>query len=413
MRKRKTYIATAVCMVLICAMVAGCTAAVPTTGPQNLHSDPPATTTAPTTPATTPSTPVGTQPTDPEPTVTQPTQPADPAAHYTVTVEKTDETIGVQSATMILVFNDRGDLLEYWNGNVKILYTYDSQGRILSENAYYLSGELVEQTNYTYDADGRLIQTDGFNYSPAGVNTPYVVQYSYDSNGNLTGAYLYEHGELSGGYLYDENGNLTEVYWAGDLQHEWYTYTAEGKLKSEYTELFGEPKSGSEYFYDDSGRLIRVERFTIYSGKRKELTNTFTYDENGRCIRYDMGGFQGEQSYETYTYDAAGNMLSSEYHDYDGRDTGYYWTYDEEGRITSWKSTHRQGTYLFTWTYDDDGMVTALTKEPAAFGGPCTFVYTWPETELPQTVWETVVERIAAFTGVSVYTPERYARIYN
>lgn len=403
MRKCKFRITAALCVVLICAVVAGCVAA----GPANVQSHPPVTT--PTSISTTAPTPSATTP----PT-TGSTQPTDPTVRYTVTVEKTDETIGVQSETMILAFNERGELLEYWSGNIKILYTYDSQGRILSENAYYLSGELVEQTNYTYDADGRLIQMDGFDYSSAGVNIPYVVQYCYDSNGNLIEEQIYQSGELSGGHIYDANGNLIEVYWAGDLQHEWYTYTAEGKLKSKYTELYGEPQSGSEYFYDANGRLIRVERFIMSRDVRKELTNTFTYDENGRCIRYDMGGFQGEQSYETYTYDAAGRMLSSEYHHYEeSGSTGYYWTYDEEGRITSWKSTHRQDTYLFTWTYDDDGMVTVLTKEPTAFGGPCTFVYTWPETELPQTVWETVVERIAAFTGVSVYTPERYARIYN
>ena len=272
---------------------------------------------------------------------------------------------------------------------------------------------MVEQTNYTYDADGRLIQTDGFNYSSAGVNTPYVVQYSYDSNGNLIGEKVYRYGELTEEHTYDASGNLIEIRDVQYGRRKIFTYTAEGKLKSEYTELYGEPQSGSEYFYDANGRLIRVERYTIYSGKRKELAHSFTYDENGRCIRFDIGSFQGEQSYETYTYDAAGRMLSSEYHDYDGRDTGYYWTYDEAGRMTSWTSINRQGTTIFTWTYDEDGMVTVLTKEPTAFGGPCTFVYTWPETELPQTVWETVVERIAAFTGVSVYTPERYARIYN
>lgn len=412
MRKRNAYIASAVCMALIFAIMAGCAATAPTSG----QNDPPATTlttTPPSTSTTAPTAPTTIPPTAPEPTVTQPTQPANPAACYTVTVEKKDETFGWESATMILVFNDRGDLLEHWNGNIKILYTYDSQGRILSENAYYLSGELVEQTNYTYDADGRLIQTDGFNYSSAGVNTPYVVQYSYDSNGNLLEEQIYEHGELSGGYIYDVNGNLTEIYWAGNVQHEWYTYTAEGKLKSKYTELHGEPKSGSDYFYDASGRLIRVERFTIYSGKRKEQTDTYTYDDEGRCIRLDMGSFWEDPSYETYTYDDAGNMLSIEHHKHDGSSTGYYWTYDEAGRMTSWKSINRQGTTIFTWTYGDDGMVTALTKEPASFGGPCTFVYTWPETALPQTVWEKVVERIAAFTGVSVYTPERYAHIYD
>ncbi len=405
MRKRKNSITAAICMVLICAMTAGCTATVPTSGQNDspattLTTTPPSTsTTAPTTPATTPPT-------------TGSTQPTDPTIRYTVTVEKKDETHGIENATLIFVCNERGDLLEYWTDSLKFLYTYDSQGRILSENAYYLSGELVEQTNYTYDADGRLIQMDGFDYSSAGVNIPYVVQYCYDSNGNLIEEQLYQSGELSGGHIYDANGNLTEKYWAGDVQHEWYTYTAEGKLQSVYTELYGAPYSGCDYFYDENGNLIREERFIIYSDKRKEWANTYTYDENGRCIRYDMGGNWNEQSYQTYTYDAAGNMISCEYPSYDGRMTGHFWTYDEAGRMISYKFNSQQGPPSYIWDYDAKGVIYKLARTMPGADLIYSFHYTWPEAELPQQFLEEIASRIAKFTGASVYTPERYAWIY-
>ena len=403
MRKRKNSITAAICMVLICAMTAGCTATMPTSG----QNDSPATTLTTTPPSTS-----TTAPTAPEPTVTQPTQPVDPAACYTVTVEKKDETHGVENATLIFVFNERGDLLEYRTDSLKFLYTYDSQGRIISENAYYLSGELVEQTNYTYDTDGRLIQMDGFDYSSAGVNIPYVVQYCYDSNGNLIEEQIYQSGELSGVHIYDENGNLTEKYWAGDLQHEWYTYTAEGKLQSVYTELYGEPYSGCDYFYDENGNLIREERFIIYSDKRKEWANTYTYDENGRCIRYDMGSYKSEPSYQTYTYDAAGNMISCEYPSRDGRMTGYFWTYDEAGRMTSVKFNSQQGPPSYIWDYDAKGMIYKLTRTMPGADLIYSFHYTWPEAELTQHALEEIASRIAKFAGVSGYAPERHARIY-
>lgn len=75
-KKRKISITAAICMVLVCAMVAGCVAAGPTGGQQNLENDPHASTPS-STPATTPSTNGSTQPTDPKPTEPAPTEPID------------------------------------------------------------------------------------------------------------------------------------------------------------------------------------------------------------------------------------------------------------------------------------------------------------------------------------------------
>ena len=55
-----------------------------------------------------------------------------------------------------------------------------------------------------------------------------------------------------------------------------------------------------------------------------------------------------------------------------------------------------------------------MQAHPGYAGADITFSfhYTWPEAELPQQVWEEIASRIAAFTGVSVFAPKRYARIY-
>lgn len=407
MRKRKVSISAVICMVLLCAMIAGCVAA----GSTGTQTNPPATTltTVPTTPPTTsPSTTGGTQPTDPEPT--QPAQP-EVADCYTVTVRKKDQTYGYYDETLALVYNEKGQLLEYQAGYRKLLYTYDEDGNMSCRKMYNSAGEQMEQIDYTYDAQGRLVQTKGFGY--AEVYTTYKTEYIYDENGNLIHKKDYQNGELFTEEVYDAAGNLLEgfSYMGGGYDsHSVYTYGEAGNLLSVETERGGEAYSGWYYFYDKDGRLVREERFLMSRGERKELTNTYTYDENGRCIRYDMGGFQGEQSYETYTYDAAGNMLSSEYHHYqESGSTGYYWTYDEEGRITSWKSTNRQGTTTYTWEYDEQGNVGKFAQDTMTY----SFSYTWPEAQLPQAAWEEIFHRIAAFTGLSVYDPETYARIYD
>lgn len=406
MRKRNARIPAALCLALICAMIAGCVAAGPTGERQNIDNVPPATT-----PTNSPST-AATQPTATAPT--QPAQPEDPNRH-TVTVLKEDKTYGYYNETMVLVYNEKGQLLEYQARYRKRLYTYDEAGNISSHKTYNSAGELIEQFDYTYDAQGRLVQTKGFGY--AEVYTSYKNEYIYDENGNLIHKKSYQNGELFSEERYDTNGNLLEggTYYGGGYDtYSVYTYDDAGKLLQVYSEKGGEPSGGCEYFYDANGRLIREERYLISKGVRKELTNTYTYDENGRCIRYDMGGFQGEKSYETYTYDAAGNMLSSEYHHYEeSGNTGYYWTYDDAGRMTSWTSTNRQGTTVYTWDYDAQGNACRFTQNTEGAGFTYTFCYTWPDAQLPQAAWAEITGHIATFTLLSVYTPETYARIYD
>lgn len=407
-KKLKGILVTLVCMVLLCAIVTGCTAAGSTGGQQNLENDP-STTQPSTPPVTSPSTTVGTEPADP-----QPTEPEEPNG-ILITVEKEDNVYDSVNETMKLVFDDNGNLVEYWVGIRKLVYTYDDRGNMLSKSIYYQSGELNSQTNYTYDEAGRLVKTEGFGY--AEVYTTYMSEFFYDDAGNLIREKAYENGELWKEEVYDANGNILEgfSYMGGGYDfHSVYTYDEAGKLQSIRTDRSGEPRSGGDYFYDEAGRLIREEIFQISNGERKELVNTYTYDENGRCIRYDIGGYQGEQSYETYTYDDAGRMLSSEYHHYqESGNAGNYWTYDEAGRITSWTSTNRQGTTVYTWEYDEQGNACKHTQDTAGTDFVYSFHYTWPEETLPQEAWDMIRLLMDQFSLVSVYTPEVYARIYD
>ena len=406
MKNAKISLVTAICMVLICTIVIGCAAALTTDGAQLQQG---------TEPEPQPTTPPGTSgdlSTEPKQTEPAPTAPV-ASANLTVTVEKMCKTYGSYDAIMTLAYNEKGDLVELRKDSRSMQYTYDDQRNLICQKTYFPEGELIAQTSYTYDAFGRLTQTEGFGYNE--VYTEYLTQYTYDENGNLIHQKNYTDGELLSEFLYDAKGNLVEAnsYYGGEYDlRTVYTYRADGKLQRSETERGGALYSGWEYFYDENGRPIRQERFIMSDGVRKELTNTYTYDENGRCIRYDMGGFQGEHMHETYTYDAMGNMLSSVYTGYDGSTVGYRWCYDGDGRMLSWTSETRMGTTTYTWDYDAQGNVIALTQDAAGTQMKYTFQYTWPEAELPQEVWEQITEQIAVFTGVSLYTPEIYSRLY-
>lgn len=362
-KKPKISIIAAVCMVLICAIVVGCAA-------------------------------------------------AGPNVRYTITVQKKDMMLkDADAETMVLSYDGSGYQLERQFGAYTVRRTYDEKGNVLSYKKYIsASEELTEETDYFYNRAGQLIRAEGFGCGDWDVRVDYLREYSYDDAGNMTHEQTYQDGELFEEYYYDAIGNLTEEfrYYGGGYDiHTVYTYTEDGKLLSNYTERGGELYSGWDYFYDESGRIVREERFTISDGVRKELTNTYTYDENGRCVRYDMGGFQGECSYEIYSYDAAGNMLSSMYTDREGETTGYRWTYDAQGRMLSMESVSKGYNFKHTWTYDAQGNVETMSGQ----GNRYTFSYSLAEVTMPQKMQEEIRRYFAGFTGLSVYTPDNYSRL--
>ena len=99
-------------------------------------------------------------------------------------------------------YNDQGKILTVYNNANRqtASYTYNEDGDLIAKSDYY--GDWT----YTYDNNGRLL-TEQADYG-------WCVNYTYDDSGKLTkmvSGYLNEDPEWTELYTYDANGNLSKI----------------------------------------------------------------------------------------------------------------------------------------------------------------------------------------------------------
>ncbi len=139
-RMPKISLIAAICMVLICAIVAGCAAAGSTGAQQGPEKDPPATTTPTSTPETSPATNPTTKPTEPKPTDPAPTDPSN------------DEL-----AKFNALF---GDVYGWYNKALTSEYTTPAQLDLM----LFFLGEFREESNQVTDSERAQLK-DLYGYS--------------------------------------------------------------------------------------------------------------------------------------------------------------------------------------------------------------------------------------------------------
>lgn len=206
-------------------------------------------------------------------------------------------------------------------------YTYDSLGRLISEETPYATktftynagdlrtsfkvadGDTVYLNNtYTYDSIGRLTKVNGSNAQAT---------YTYDANGNLSTT------------TYNNNTSAVYSYNAGNLPTKvqnkkntavlsWYDYT----YGRDGNQLTKKDNLGREttYTYDGLNRLTKEAQ--TGSGA---FTNSYTYDDYSNRAAATLAGTAA-----SYTYDANNRLLSST----QGANTTIY-AYDDQGNLTS------------------------------------------------------------------------------
>ncbi len=204
----------------------------------------------------------------------------------------------------------RGGDHEYYSEKIEeTIYTYDAEGKILSEDTYE-AGKKTRTICYTYDDSGKLLEvrdssdyywqirtydsygnfvavTNGYHNPSRKAETTHY-QNTYE-NGKLLESTGYENGVLCSYEKYDHAGNLIlDIYYLC------------------WIEVDGEPYR-NEYEYDENGRLIRHFSSEIgIDGQRYDYTFIYTYDENGWLTSkktYYFDELSGEYipSYETVT----------------------------------------------------------------------------------------------------------------
>ena len=269
-------------------------------------------------------------------------------------IEVTDRNNRVRSFTYDALNRPKEEIWLDEEGNPirTITSTYDSGSQLTkisdSDSTYTL----------TYDLRGRLIAMD--NAGTPGVPNV-VLNYSYDSNGNLL-----EMTDSLGGittYTYDELNRVSKIAQNGSGVSEKrvdFSYNTLGQYEAinRYSDLDGTNLViGTTYVYDELNRLSslthsnglsknvafynfaydaasRITQITDIDG----ITN-YNYDERNQLIGADRSDENNPD--ESYSYDANGNRISSHLHsNYTTGDNNrlesdgvYNYEYDGEGNL--------------------------------------------------------------------------------
>jgi YD repeat-containing protein len=312
------------------------------------------------------------------------------------------------------VFDQRGRLRAVLTPDAKLLYQYDSEGR-LAELRVERAGK-TDTVLYEYDKHGRLVTLEHGNTA---------VAYQYDPQGNLS---LVKSPGRTLSYRYDKRGLLREVKEDGlvmaaneyDERGRMTSHTGPGKAALQQkisvagNEQVVETVSGGRRLrrgYDQQGRLVRVEpgdgsvtriaygknrriarvdrerpggerEHVLYapSGQVRELMDAagtkteYIYDDGGQLQRVALGG----KPYATLSHSGRGRLKSIQY---DGGFAEQY-SYDDQGRIREYARTWpgERGTARIRLDRGSDGRVVRVTNQ----GGGMVSAVSWESKGTPR-----------------------------
>ena len=174
-------------------------------------------------------------------------------------------------------------------------YEYDGSGRNSQINCYNADGTSNGWFEYTYDEAGNMVKEQQYytNGSPSESWTEYEYALSYDdSSWLLVGKSLYEAGLLLETTDYDSNdyGIVVSVRIVG-----------------------GVPVTFSDYFYDDDGRLVRLEDRTGDGIPESAYAwHEYIYSETGektKDIYYEKEKGSEPCQMTDYEYNAVGDEI--------------------------------------------------------------------------------------------------------
>jgi len=317
------------------------------------------------------------------------------------------------------IYDAQGNLLQENTNDGPVTYTYNENGDVLTAKSRY------SDIKYTYDEQGNCISWSFLNADGTARET---YQNTYDEHGNRTSMHIYGQGETTPGnsteWDYDEYGNVLEErrYLNGELYLLYrYSYDQEGRILTEDTESYGQPKSGSTHTYNAAGNKVLTTRYLHEDGQYYESSSVWIYDENENLLEWKETSWHGDVSILVATYDISGNKLTETYTPSYGSKRYAEWTYDTAGNVLSeyrdWygivyttfiydhagrliqkhvysgKNGSKQSQYL--WSYDDAGNLLSFTY-PVYESSPQTINYTYDRIAVPIELAEKVRAEQAA-----------------
>jgi RHS repeat-associated protein len=246
-------------------------------------------------------------------------------------------------------YDAESQLISIFDSQMRLDYSYDKNGRVLSEVAT-VSGAIGSTTlAYAYDAVGNLIsRTDSRNGDIIG-----KLVYQFDSLNRPT--------QLSQSFFNDQNASARVAF----------AYDAAGQMLSirrHDDSASGRPVVESNQTYDANGRMTRmvhmrgVDSLVQYDFARDSAnrmtsssvngsTTTYGYDTTDQLVMAD----HSNRDDETFAYDLNGNRTNSGYaHATNNQlttDGSFEYTYDNNGNRTKRRNLSTQEVTEYVWDY--------------------------------------------------------------
>lgn len=267
--------------------------------------------------------------------------------------------------------------------------TFDSLGHPVRQVVTTPTNPVGQETLFQYDLTGRVATTT----EPIVVNpfdqTPHerVVLLAYDGDGNVTRQLVSDGASGLGEWPSDPDRITTYTYDARDRQTS-VTHTGTLVSTAQYdgvgrtTATIDARGARYEYFYDDTGNLLRIELANFVdhpSGATRRIRlATYTYDPGGR--RASATDAMGHTT--RYTYYRDGPLATELFEGYLDPDTGqrhaitlHSYVYDSAGNLTSDTVGGGLTARKTTYEYDATNQRTAMTVDPLQLNRRTTYTY--------------------------------------
>ena len=223
----------------------------------------------------------------------------------------------------------------------------------------------------------------------------------YDDQWNLTG-YTYDFGATTNTERYlevDAKGRRVVVYDERNTMVEEHFFREDGKIIAYKSYNGNRLYNHEQYTYDDAGRLL--ELVISHYDRDSDAENydnrifRYEYDENGNLLTYTYFSqriYDGEVSSENlywvyrYLYDDRGLLVRRDYYQ-SGTQLQHYitYTYDPENRTVTENEYDERDQLEKTKTtcYDAEGKAVTITEQESVGNYVTTTTYTYQTVEVP------------------------------
>jgi len=159
------------------------------------------------------------------------------------------------------------------DGEVHLKYSYNSQNLVIEEKTRFT------YTGHSYNTGNQLVKSEFYIDPGVYSSSSTVVEASMNRTDWVNPSNTEK--SLTQELEYDKNDRLVKKHYiravAGGPEYMTFTYENDRIMRSQ-SYWQGNPSAYTDFFYDDSGNLIKEERYNYWGGTEPELSTTTEYE---------------------------------------------------------------------------------------------------------------------------------------